>query len=240
MQFVKQGTCARVSNGALLCCACAQPTLAARREVAKGIADRIQRLADEISSYKFAKPPVPTVSAPDRPSSIEREVDARIAAAVIDPSYHDAQLKLIARRDTPSHDVPKSSVISTPARASGAPKPSPIHAQDSPDDVFRDGAFEAEIQEYMRQSPLVETSDDDVIVVQARGAASKSVPQSSASAKRLSVEAAAAAREKLAGKTAALRRKRVADQVCMNLFNSVSLVVHYIFAMFRRSYSMIT
>ena len=141
---------------------------------------------------------------------------------MIDTSSHDAQLKLIARRDVTSHHVPKASVMSTPARASGAPKPSPIHAQGSPDEVFRDGAFEAEIREYMRQSPLVETSDDDVIVVQAHAAAAKVAPQSNASAKRLSVEAAAAAREKLAGKTAALRRKRVADQVCIHVLSNLS------------------
>ncbi len=210
-----------------------QPTLQARRDLAKGIADRIQRLAADISSIKVHRSVAVTRDADagsgtsgDR-SSIEREVDKRIADAVPgQPAHFTNAVK--AAMSTPPRPVVRAVTKPSPVRPSAdvkpaVAKPSRRQAAALADESF-DKGLEAEIFNYMRSSPEVDNpaapaAGDIVIPARVHGAKPKPAPAPAPSAVMKqdkpppSPGLAAAAREKLAGQTAALRRRSIVEKV---------------------------
>jgi hypothetical protein len=179
----------------LLC----QPALVARREVAKGIADRIQKLADEISAYKFPRqggsaggdPVTPT-----RQQKYKQEIAHGDASPVQSPVQ--SPVRIAARQ----HQPPKSE-----------PRPSRRIAAAMATDF--DPKLQREIEEYMATP-----SDGDVVIGGRVDVSSKPVRQSVIVSSRhdgravaMPPSAVAAAREKLAGRTAAFKRQQVAEKV---------------------------
>ena len=190
-----------------------QPVLQARRDVALGIADRIQKLATEISGYNFPR----GSPARDSRAEIEAEVDRRIAEAKPTQPPIASGFSAAVAADRASKGTPPRSTAGKPASAA---KPSPIRAPLStkPTDASFDHDLDAEIREYMRNSPVDPSSGNEFVIdgrVPAPGAKVMLAAEASTAGggKKLDPTAVAAAREKLAGKTAALRRKSIAEKV---------------------------
>lgn len=256
-------------------CCVLQPSLQARRDMAKGIADRIQKLADEIAGYQFpkqdTKPSEKPVDIPAagagkpvrRPSHIDvlREEVAYggSSGAAVSSAVAAVKTSVSNSKPSPIHLSSAAQAPSQPAKASPvrphrghqSSRPPPLQPVEPAKDTF-DPSLQDEIAHYMRTSPDAGTApdpDNDVIIrarvrTNARRAAStndlhspaivpakhtQATKQSTVEAPKPAVivdespkpsprkvlppTAAAAAREKLAGKTAALRRRRVTDQV---------------------------